>query len=74
MAIAAALFCLAQPALAEPVASAASPDGSITVEVSLDADGRAQYSISRKGKLLIARKKIVLMNDVIPSVVDVYNV
>ena len=27
-----------------------------------------------QGKLLIARKKVVLMNDVIPSVVDVYNV
>lgn len=27
-----------------------------------------------QGKLLIARKKIVLMNDTIPSVVDVYNV
>ncbi len=27
-----------------------------------------------QGKLLIARKKIVLMNDVIPSVVDIYNV
>ena len=32
------------------MASAASPDGSISVEVSLDNDGRAQYSISRKGK------------------------
>ena len=56
--IAAGLLCLAQPALAEPVASAASPDGSISVEVSLDNDGRAQYSISRKGKLLIAPSKL----------------
>ena len=52
------LFCISQPALAEPLASASSPDGSITVEVSLDNDGRAQYSISRKGRLLIAPSKL----------------
>jgi alpha-glucosidase len=54
----AGLFCISQPALAEPLASASSPDGSITVEVSLDNDGRAQYSISRKGRLLIAPSKL----------------
>lgn len=37
--------------------------------------GRYEYGLrEEQGKLLIARKKIVLMNDVIPSVVDVYNV
>ena len=37
--------------------------------------GRYEYGLREdQGKLLIARKKIVLMNDVIPSVVDVYNV
>ncbi|MFZ5491737.1 MAG: aromatic-ring-hydroxylating dioxygenase subunit beta [Pseudomonadota bacterium] len=37
--------------------------------------GRYEYGLrEEQGKLLIARKKIVLMNDVIPSVVDIYNV
>nr|ART37706.1 E82 [uncultured bacterium]ART38792.1 G257 [uncultured bacterium] len=37
--------------------------------------GRYEYGLrDEQGRLLIARKKIVLMNDVIPSVVDVYNV
>jgi 3-phenylpropionate/cinnamic acid dioxygenase small subunit len=37
--------------------------------------GRYEYGLREdQGKLLIARKKIVLMNDVIPSVVDIYNV
>jgi alpha-glucosidase len=39
---------------AAPAAQASSPDGSISVEVGTDNDGRVQYSISRKGKLLIA--------------------
>jgi 3-phenylpropionate/cinnamic acid dioxygenase small subunit len=37
--------------------------------------GRYEYGLrEEQGNLLIARKKIVLMNDVIPSVVDIYNV
>ncbi|WP_372725522.1 aromatic-ring-hydroxylating dioxygenase subunit beta [Immundisolibacter sp.] len=37
--------------------------------------GTYEYGLrEEKGKLVIARKKIVLMNDVIPSVVDIYNV
>ena len=37
--------------------------------------GRYEYGLrEEQGKLLIARKKVVLMNDVIPSVVDIYNV
>jgi 3-phenylpropionate/cinnamic acid dioxygenase small subunit len=37
--------------------------------------GNYTYGLrEEQGKLLIARKKIVLMNDTIPSVVDVYNV
>jgi alpha-glucosidase len=47
------LLCAAQ-AQAAPVAQATSPDGSISVELNTDNDGRVQYSISRKGKLLIA--------------------
>jgi alpha-glucosidase len=53
-----ALFCMAQPALAEDLASASSPDGSIRVNISIDGDGRPHYSISRKGKLLVAPSKL----------------
>ena len=41
-----------------PLATGTSPDGSITVSVELDSDGRASYSVSRKGKLLIAPSKL----------------
>ena len=44
----------AQPALAEVVATAASPDKAITVAVSIDNDGRATYAVTRKGKPVIA--------------------
>lgn len=37
--------------------------------------GRYEYGLrEEQGQLLIARKKIVLMNDLIPSVVDIYNI
>jgi len=41
-----------------PLATGSSPDGSITVSVEVDGDGRANYSISRKGKLLLAPSKL----------------
>jgi alpha-glucosidase len=45
-------------AFAAPVASATSPDQSISLSVETDNDGRVNYSISRKGKLLIAPSKL----------------
>jgi len=49
---------LAQPAVAQPLVpagvSASSPDGSLVLEVATDADARATWSLSRKGKLLVA--------------------
>ncbi len=45
------------PALAQdvrPTINASSPDGSITLAVTTDNDARASWSLSRKGKLLIA--------------------
>jgi alpha-glucosidase len=58
-AFAAAGFALAaQPALAQPLAKASSPDGSVSVEVSIDGDGRASYSVSRKGKPILAPSKL----------------
>jgi alpha-glucosidase len=57
-AIAASLMAVAVPAHAEQVASAASPDGSITLSVAVDGEGHVLYSISRKGKLLIGASRL----------------
>ncbi len=46
---------LAQPALAETLATRASPDGSIAIAFDIDTDGRAGYTVTRGGKPLIAR-------------------
>ncbi|WP_159978302.1 MULTISPECIES: glycoside hydrolase family 97 protein [unclassified Novosphingobium] len=50
----------AHPAMAEDAktVTAASPDGSIVLTVSTDNDSRPTYTISRKGKLLIAPSKL----------------
>ncbi|MFY9352000.1 MAG: glycoside hydrolase family 97 protein [Sphingobium sp.] len=52
---------LATPALAQqarPSVTAASPDGGIVLTVSTDNDSRPTWSLSRKGKLLIAPSKL----------------
>ncbi|MBY0393887.1 MAG: glycoside hydrolase family 97 N-terminal domain-containing protein, partial [Novosphingobium sp.] len=41
-----------------PLVTAASPDGSLVLTVTTDNDGRATYSLSRKGKLLIGASKL----------------
>ncbi|WP_298397003.1 glycoside hydrolase family 97 protein [Sphingobium sp.] len=43
---------------ARPAVTAASPDGSIVLTVSTDNDSRPTWSLSRKGKLLIAPSKL----------------
>lgn len=48
----------AQTPLQRPLVTAASPDGSLIVTVTTDNDGRATYSLSRKGKLLIGASKL----------------
>ena len=61
-----ALALLALPALApaqtpapeKPKASIASPDGSLSVEITSDNDGRAYYTVSRRGKPVIARSNL----------------
>ena len=55
---AAAVFAVAQPAWAAPVASATSPDGTVSVELNTDGDGRVSYSVSRKGKAIVAPSKL----------------
>jgi alpha-glucosidase len=44
----------ALPAHADTVASATSPDKSIVISLSTDGDGRVSYSVTRKGKPIIA--------------------
>jgi len=55
-------IALSTPALAQeaprPEVTATSPDGSIVLTVSTDNDSRPTYTISRKGKLLIAPSKL----------------
>ncbi|WP_425230851.1 glycoside hydrolase family 97 protein [Sphingomonas sp.] len=48
------MLLVATPALAEPVATATSPDGTIRVTVSLNNDGRPSYAITRRGAPVIA--------------------
>ena len=50
-------FLAPLPALAQdarPAITASSPDGTVTLTVTTDSDARANYALSRKGKLLIA--------------------
>ena len=58
--IIAALFALitALPAAAQGPVRAASPDGTVSVELSLDGDGRAGYSVSRKGKPILGHSRL----------------
>jgi alpha-glucosidase len=48
------LWIMADSAPAAPIATAPSPDGSIVLSVDLDADGRVNYSLTRKGVALLA--------------------
>jgi len=51
--IAALAMMLAAPAMAEDVASATSPGGTLKVDLSLNGEGRVGYRISRSGKSII---------------------
>ena len=51
--IAALVMMLAAPAMAEDVASATSPGGTLKVDLSLNGEGRVGYRISRSGKSII---------------------
>jgi alpha-glucosidase len=52
--IALQLVTMTAPALAAPLASATSPDGMVQVAINTDGDGRINYSVIRKGKVIIA--------------------
>lgn len=53
------LALAAAPALAQqaPV-TASSPDGTVSVTLTIDGDGRAAYAVSRKGKPIIAPSRL----------------
>ena len=55
---AAVALTLADPAAAQTSVSASSPDGSITVALTIDGDGRAAYSIARKDKPILVPSKL----------------
>jgi alpha-glucosidase len=52
------LMLALMPARAATVAGASSPDGILSVAVGLDGDGRPDYSVSRKGKVVIAPSRL----------------
>ena len=53
------LFALiATPAAAQMIATAASPDKSITLSVAIDRDGIATYAVERRGKPVIAPSRL----------------
>ena len=49
---------IALPAAAQAPVRASSPGGTVTVEVTLDGDGRAAYAVSRKGKPILAPSRL----------------
>ncbi len=56
--IAFAVALVGTPVIAAPLATVASPDGTIVVSLELDNDARASYSITRRGKPLILRSSL----------------
>ncbi|KQM27143.1 alpha-glucosidase [Sphingomonas sp. Leaf11] len=54
----AGVTAMASPAFAEVVARAASPDGKLTVAVSLDGEGRPSYSIAKDGRAVLNDSKL----------------
>ena len=53
-----AALMIALPAAAQTSVRAASPDGSVVVELAFDGDGRPGYTVSRKGKPILARSRL----------------
>ncbi|HEV7234120.1 MAG TPA: glycoside hydrolase family 97 N-terminal domain-containing protein, partial [Sphingorhabdus sp.] len=51
---------------AQAIATAASPDGTVQVSMTIDGDGRAAYAVTRKGKPILAPSKLgFLFTDVV---------
>lgn len=56
-------FTGASPAFAQdhPVVSASSPEGTVAVALTTDGDGRAVYTVTRKGKAILAPSRLGFM-------------
>jgi alpha-glucosidase len=52
------LAILAMPAIASAQVRATSPDGSISVELAFEGEGRVTYAVSRKGKPILAPSRL----------------
>jgi alpha-glucosidase len=52
------MWALSNTALAEPLARVASPDGANIVEIEINGEGRASYSVSRGGQAVIAPSRL----------------
>ncbi len=61
---------LSSPALAQvkPGVTATSPDGTVAVALAIDGDGRATYSVSRKGKPIIAPSHLGFLFTDVPKI------
>ena len=52
------MWALSNTALAEPLARVTSPDGANIVEIEINGEGRASYSVSRGGQAVIAPSRL----------------
>ena len=52
------LHLLGATALAAPLATIASPDGAIVVEIEINGEGRPAYSVIRRGQTIIAPSRL----------------
>lgn len=53
-----ATWLVSAPALAAPLARATSPDGTVLLEIEINGEGRASYSLTRKGQVVIAPSRL----------------
>jgi alpha-glucosidase len=53
-----AIMAVHTPAIAASEAAATSPDGTVSVSLSFDGDGRPSYQVSRKGKPVLAPSRL----------------
>ena len=62
-----AALSFAMPAAAQTAAGASSPDGSISVTLTTDGDGRPVYSISRKGQAILNQSRLGFLFTDVPK-------
>ena len=62
-----AALSFAMPAAAQTAAGASSPDGSISVTLTTDGDGRTVYSVSRKGQAILNQSRLGFLFTDVPK-------